>query len=219
MKLDAKTISVLKNFSSINPSILFREGDVLSTISPNKTIMAKAKVPNTFPKKFAIYNLSQFLNFQSTFDEPELSFGDRSVTITDKTGNKEAPYVYADEATIKTPPDKEIVLPSIDLTFQITTGVINEIEKALGILGLPEIAVVGDGSSITVQAIDSKNPSGNIVKIKLGATDKTFKSIFKSENMKLLPGTYEVSLSSRGISHWKGQDAEYWIAVESSSTY
>ena len=218
MKLDAKTITVLKNFYSINPSILFREGNKISTISPSKTIMAKAVLPDSFPQKFAIYNLSQFLSTMSLFEDPELTFTDRSVKISDKT-SKASEIVFADESTIKTPPDKEIKLPSVDVEFEITTDTIREIEKALGILSLPEIAVSGDGVKLQINAVDSKNPSSNMFSVDLGATDKTFTAIFKAENIKLLPGKYAVSISSKGISHFKGEEAEYWIAVESSSTF
>jgi hypothetical protein len=219
MKLDPKTIGVMKNFSSINPSIIINEGNVLKTISPGKTVMAKATVPDKFPSKASIYNLNRFLSLLSTFDDPDVSFGETSFVVTDKSGDKNAPYKFADESTIKAPPEKEIVLPTTDISVTLNTDILNEIEKVLGILGLPEIAIVGDGKEITLQAIDSKVPGGDSVRKKLGTTDKTFRAIFKAENMRLMPGTYSVSVSAKGISHFKGENVDYWIAVESSSTF
>jgi hypothetical protein len=218
MKLGAKTIAVLKNFYSINPSILIREGNKISTISPSKTIMAKAVLQDSFPQKFAIYNLSEFLGTMSLIEDPDLTFTDNSVKINGKT-TRFSEIRFADESTIKTPPDKEIKLPSVDVEFEISTDTIREIERALGTLSLPEISISGDGSKLTINAVNSKNPTSNIFGEELGDTDKTFTAIFKAENIKLLPGKYTVSISSKGISHFKGEEAEYWIAVESSSSF
>jgi hypothetical protein len=217
MKLNEKTISILKNFSSINPSILFKEGSVLTTISPNKTIVAKATVPNNFEKRFAMFDLNRFLNAVSMLENPELSFDDRSVKISDKTA--QTTLDFADETIIKTPPEKEIVLPSVNAKFKFEHIALSAISKALGVLGVPEIAVVGDGTNILVQAIDSKNPSGNKFSMNVGSTDKIFRAIFKSDNIKVMNGDYDVSICSKGISHWVSTDIEYWIAVEATSTF
>ena len=219
MKLDPKTINVMKNFSSINPSMIINEGNVLKTISPGKTVMAKANVPNSFPSRASIYNVNRFLILLSTFEEPEIKFNDNGFLISDKSGQKNAPYNFADESTIKAPPEKEIVLPSTEVTFTLNTVNLAEIEKVLGILGLPDITVVGDGKEITLQAINSKEPNGDSVRRTIGTTDKVFCAVFKAENMKLMDGTYEVSVSSKGISHFKGDNVDYWIAVESGSSF
>lgn len=218
MKLDTKTINVLKNFSNVNPSMLFKEGNIVSTISPNKTIMARATVPANFANRFAIYNLGRFLSTLSLFEDPDLSFTDRLVKISDGKG-RSVNYTFADESTIKSPPEKEIKLPSEDVSFSLTNANLTEILKALGVLSLPEFAVVGDGSTVSLQAIDSKNPSGDTFSITVGVTDKTFRAIFKAENIKVIPGDYNVTLSSKGISHFSGPEAEYWIAIEATSTF
>jgi hypothetical protein len=217
MKIDTNTINVLKNFAKINPSIIIMEGNTLKTISPSKTIMAKANVTTQFDKRFAIYNLDRFISTMSLFQNPELHFTDRYVHISDN--QKETKYTYADEATIAKAPEKELTLPSIDVSFRLSNENLKDVEKAAGVLGLPEIVIFGDGSKVYFQAADTKNPSGDIYAIETGETDKTFKAIFKSENIKIIPGDYDVSISSRGISHFKGTEAEYWIAVESSSTF
>jgi hypothetical protein len=208
---------VLKNFAKVNPSIVFPEGNVLKTISPSKTIMAKSEVTTHFEKRFAIYNLDRFLSTLSLFNDPELDFRERFVEISDV--NSKIRYTYADESTITKAPDKEINLPSIDVTFTLSNENLKSVEKGAGILQLPEIIVVGDGSTISLQAADSKNPTSDVFSIEIGSTDKVFKVIFKSENIKIIPGEYTVSISARGISHFAGKEAEYWIAVEQSSTF
>lgn len=217
MKISTNTVNILKNFAKINPSILIQEGNTLKTMSPSKTIMAKAKIDGEFPKRFAIYNLDRFISTASLFTDPNFDFGERTVTI--KEGDRKIDYVYADENTINKMPDREINLPSIDVTVTLTNASLKEVEKAGGVLGLPEILIVGDGLNVYLQAADSKNPSGDVFSVKIGDTSKTFKAIFKTENIKILPGDYEVSISSRGISHFSGKEAEYWIAVEQSSTF
>jgi hypothetical protein len=217
MKIDTTTVNVLKNFAKINPSIVVQEGNVLKTISPNKTIMAKAKVKTEFGHRFAIYNLDRFISIVSTFVDPEFKFGDKSVDISDT--RKRTHYVYASEDTIAKAPEKEINLPSVDVTFTLTDEDLRNVEKDASILALPEIVVTGDGKKLYLQASDTKNPSGDVSSIEIGDTDKVFKAIFKAENIKIIPGKYEVSISSRGISHFVGEEVEYYIAVESSSTF
>ena len=217
MKISTNTVNVLKNFAKINPSIVIAEGNVLKTISPSKTIMAKAKVETEFDKRFAIYNLDRFISTMSLFNDPDLKFGDKSVVISDS--NKKSQYTYADESTVTKAPDKEIKLPSVDVTFALTNDNLKDVEKAAGVLALPEIAVVGDGTTVSLQAIDTKNPSGDVYSVEIGTTDKVFKAIFKSENIKIIPGDYQVSISSAGISNFSGKEVDYWIAVEASSQF
>jgi hypothetical protein len=217
MKIDTNTVNILKNFAKINPSIIFAEGNTLKTISTNKTIMARATVPTTFDRKFAIYNLDQFIANLSLFVDPELNFKEKYVEI--KNENRKGNFFYADENSITKTPEKEIVLPSVDVSFTLTNVDLRDVEKAAGVLQLPEIVVSGDGVNIYLQAADSKNPTGNIYSVVIGTTDKTFKAIFKFENIKIVPGDYKVDISSRGISHFRGNEVEYWIAVESTSTF
>lgn len=219
MKIDTNTVNVLKNFSKINPSIVVQEGNVLKTISPTKTIMAKATVPTNFGKRFAIYNLDVFIALLSTFKDPTLKFGDKSVNISED--NRKGNFTYADESTVTKPPEKEINLPSVDATFTLKNEDLMAVEKAAGILTLPEIAVVGDGTNVSLVATDSKNPTSNDWATVIGTTDKVFKAVFKAENIKIIPGEYEVTISARGISHFVGKDVdvEYFIAVESNSQF
>ena len=219
MNLNVKTLEVLKNFYSINPSLVVKEGNVLTTISTNKTVLAKATVPDTFTQRFAMYNLGRFINSVTSYENAELTFNDKYVVIQESGKAESTKLTYADESGIKVPPDKQLVLSSIDASCKITTANLRTIQKHLGILDVPEIAFVGDGSNIYLQTVDSKNVSSDTFSITIGTTDKTFRALFKAENIKVIPGDYDVEICSKGISHFKGQDIEYWIAVEANSTY
>lgn len=217
MKIDTNTINVMKNFAKINPSIVVPEGNVLKTISPNKTIMAKAKVNTDFNQRFAIYNLDQFIALYSTFSDPNLTFNEKTVTFSED--NRKSHFIYADESVVTKAPEKDINMPSVDVTFRLTDKDLRDVEKAAGILGLPELAVIGDGSSVSLVAVDSKNDTSNDYAVEIGNTDKVFRAVFKVENIKIIPGDYDVSISARGLSHFAGKDVEYYIAVEQNSTF
>lgn len=217
MQLSVKTINILKNFSSINPSIVLKPGGTISTISPNKTIMARATVPDQFEGVYGFYALNRFISAYSLFDNPELDFGRESVTIS--SDNRSIVYHYSEASVIMVAPEKEIKLPTVDVLFNLTNKDIQTVMKALGVLGLPEIAVVGDGNRVSLQAIDSKVSTSDNYNIIVGETDLVFRAIFRSENMKMMDGDYEVRISSKGISQFIGLEATYWIAVETSSTF
>lgn len=216
MKIDVNTVNVLKNFSKINSSIIVQEGNVLKTISPNKTIMAKATVPTEFTKRFAVYDLNSFLSGLSLYNDPEIEVDEKFIYFRD--AKEEGKYKLSDESTIIKAPEKEINLPSVDVSFTLKNEDLTKVEKAAGVYGLPEIVVAGDGSKVYLKAADSKNP-GSEYSIPIGETTKSFNAVFKFENIKILPGDYEVTISSKGISKFIGNDAEYFIAVEQHSTF
>lgn len=217
MKLNTRTIQVLKNFASINPSIQFSEGTNLKTISPNKTMMAKAKLEDVIPSTFAIYDLSRFLGVVSLFEDPEYQIEERMVNIA--SPGRKVSYTFADPSTIITPPDREIVLEDPDVVFELKQENFAEIMKALGVMSFPDLVVVGEDGKVILRATDTKNPSSDKYDIEVGTTDRTFTAVFKTENVKILPSSYTVSLSSKGISHFVSDDVEYWISLEANSTF
>lgn len=216
MKIDINTVNVLKNFAKINPSIIVQEGNVLKTISPNKTIMAKATVPTEFNKRFAVYDLNRFLSVLSLYNDPDLEVDEKFIYMKDSS--EQGKYQLSDENTIVKAPEKEINLPSVDVNFTLKNEDLTKVEKAAGVYGLPEIVVFGDGSKVYLKAADSKNP-GSEYSVHIGDTDKVFNAVFKFENIKILPGDYQVTISSKGISKFVGVEAEYFIAVEQHSTF
>lgn len=217
MKLEQKTISILNNFSTVNPSILIRGGDVLTCVSPGKTILGRAIVPNNFPKKFALYSLPQFLSTLSLFDSPTLEFGDEYIQVSE--GDKNVQYKYTAENLVTAPPEKYLAMPSVDVEVKLPGKVLASIIKASGVLQLDRVAFVGDGQNIYLQALDKTN-QGNTFKTKIGTSDKKFKCIYSVENLiKIMNDDYDIQISKQGISYFKSENVEYWIIVEASSTY
>jgi len=217
MKISAKTIGILKNFSTINPSIVIKEGNVLSTMSTSKTIIAKATIDETFPRVVPIYQLNQFLGGLSLFETPEVEFEDKFLVISENLYQNR--QVYGDVSLISSPPDKELKLPSIDVDVKLTNKDFSTVKRALANFGLPEIAIVGDGNNVSVETVDVKNEASSSFRVIVGETDKSFKAVFRAENMKMMDGDYNIQISSRLISKFVGVDVTYWIAVESSSVF
>jgi hypothetical protein len=157
------------------------------------------------------------LSTLSFYEDPEVTFNEKNFTVS-KDGSQTT-LAYVSEDTIKVPPEKDLTLSSIDVSFNISAKSLSNIQKMIGALGLPEVAIIGDGANLSVAAIDSKNANSDSHNEIVGTTDKNFRLIFKAENLKVIPGDYSIDVSSRGISHFKGAEAEYWIVVEQNSTY
>ena len=218
MKLTSNTISILKNFSTINQNLMVKTGNTLSTMSAMKNIVAQAEVTETFPQEFAIYDLNEFLSALSLFEEPELNFQDQYVTITQEGSRKNLKYWFSDPEVV-TKPSKAIVMPSTEVMFKLSSDTLNEIQKAAAVIGAPDMALV-DGS---LMVTDKKNDTANAYETGLDAkeTDADYKFWFKVENLKLMSGSYDVEVSSKNISHFTNSavGVEYWIALEPESKY
>lgn len=217
MKISDTTMDVLKNFSTINQSLAFKSGNVVRTVSPQKNILAQATVTESFPVDFAIYELNQFLGLSTLFEDPEFEFGDSQVTL--KEGKSKANYTYADPSMITTPPEKNIELPSEEVTFRITKEDLKRVLNGAHSLQLPEVVVRGKGGTISFVATDTKNPNSNEFSAEVGSTDAEFQFVFKTENLKFLPEEYGVAISAKGIAHFEGSTVQYWVATESNSQY
>ena len=219
MKLSDSTLSLLKNFSTINQSILFKQGSKLRTISVMKNILAEVTIDEEAPKDFGIYDLSQFLNGLSLHNDPELDFANDGHVVI-KEGRMRSKYYFADPNVIITPPEKPITLPSEDVAFELSTEQLDKLLKAAAIYQLPDLAVVGGEGVVKVLVRDKKNDTSNSFSIIVGETDKEFSFNFKVENIKILPGTYNVVVSSKLLSRFssKNHDLVYYIALEPDST-
>jgi hypothetical protein len=220
MKLSDKTLSVLKNFSSINQSILFKEGNKLRTISVMKNILAEATITEDLPKDFGIYDLNQFLNNLGLYQSPELDFNNEGYVVV-REGKSRSKYFFADPTVIITPPDKAINLPTEDVCFELNTQVLDKLLKAASVLQLPDISAVGEAGVVKLVVRDKKNDTSNAHEEVVGETNSEFVFNFKVENIKILPGTYEVVISQKLLSRFtsKNHDLCYYIALEPDSTY
>lgn len=223
MKISKETLEVLKNFSAVNPNLVINEGNKLSTIAEAKNIMASTTVTETFPKEVGIYDLNEFLSAYALIEDPELEFGDDSVVMKSPTSS--ITYRYADKS-ILTSPEKGVNMPDSEVNITLDADIINQIRKAGAALGHPVVSLTkkkGD-NKIAIQVKDPNNSSANVFEIEIGFIHEnpSFDLQFLIANLKLIPGDYAVSVSSKLISHWKcinNNSVEYWIALEKNSTY
>ena len=220
MKLSEKTLTTLKNFAGINNSILVKAGNKLRTISVAKNILAEAEIKEEFEKDFAIYDLNQFLNGLGLHQDPELDFKENSY-LTIREGKRRVKYFFADPNVIISPPDKEIQLPTKDACFQLDSVTLEKLLKAAAVYQLPDFCAVGENGVIKLVVHDKKNDTSNEYAIVVGETDKKFVFNFKVENIKIIPGAYDVVVSSKLLSQFTNEayNLKYYIALEPDSTF
>jgi len=208
----------VKNFSTINQNLVIKEGSDISTMSAMKNIVAKAKVEEDFTKEFAIYDLNEFLSALSLFGTPDLDFQDDYVVITEEGSAKSLKYWYSDPSVVTTP-TKDITMPSNEVKFDFSSDSLAEITKAASVIGAPDMVLENGKLRVT----DKKNTTANDYATELDVPDSDvkYKFWFKVENLKLLPGSYSVEVSSKNISRFSNSnvDIEYYIALEPESSY
>ena len=227
MKLSNETVTVLKNFSTINQNLVIKSGNSISTMSAMKNIVAKAKVSEDFPRDFAIYDLNEFLAALSLFDKPDLDFKEDFVVVTENgSATKFLKYWYSDPSVVTTP-SKEVTMPSCEVSFSLSSNILSDVQKAAAVIGVPDMVLeaMSVGKAI-LKVTDKKNDTANDYAVGIDVTnedgkDLPYKFWFKVENLKLLSGTYNVGVSSKNISHFVNSNVDiyYWIALEPESKY
>ena len=221
MKINQNTLDILKNFSEINTNILIKPGTELSTISTMRNIFAKATIAEAFDSEFGIYDLNEFLAVVSSTNKPELKLEDKFMTISAEGSKSKVKYFYSDPSVIVSP-TKEVNMPEADVSFSLSEANLTQLQKMAAILKTPDLALEGTkGGDVVLKVCDKKNDTSNNFDIVVGESataDYTF--YFKVENLKMISGDYDVSVSSKSISHFKNKKLpiEYWIALEPDST-
>lgn len=221
MQLSSDTINVLKNFADINQNILVKQGTTLTTISTMKNILAEADISDSIPQEFAIYDLPEFLRAIDMFQKPALNFdGESHVVIQDGNSKQKIKYFFADKSVIVAP-TKSITMPDTFVSFTFKKDMFEKLVKGITTLGLPDVAVIGDGTSIKMIATDKKNKSSNTYSVDICESDKNFTAYFKAENFKMVTDDYDVAISSQKISHFvnRSKPIKYWIALEPDSIF
>jgi len=220
MKLSDSTLTLLKNFSNINQSILFKQGKSLRTISVMKNILAEATINEELPKDFGIYDLNQFLNGLSLHNNPDLDFTNDNYVVI-REGRSRSKYFFADPNVIVCPPDKTIELPTEDVSFELKTEQLDKLLKAAGIYQLPDLSAIGEDGVVKLVVRDKKNETSNDFAVVVGETEGKFVFNFKVENIKLIPGSYDVVVSQKLLSKFtcREHDLTYYIALEPDSSY
>ena len=216
------TLSVLRNFSNINPNVVLKPGQEVKTISEAKNILAVADIAEDFPTEMGIYDLNEFLSVVNLVNDPQLSFGDNHVDVVG--GNSKVKYFFSD-SSILTTPQKDITMPDCEVTISFTDDILSQIRKAASALGHSEMSISATEDGVNIKVFDSKDSSANIYNIQLandaGYKEGQFEFVININNLKLLDGDYEVNISSKLISEWKNttKPVRYYIALEKNSNY
>lgn len=224
MKLSNETLAILKNFATINSGILFKEGNTISTVSPQKNILADAKIAETIPQEFGVYDLNNFLSVISLFKEgAEIQFEPKHAVIVGMGGRSKIRYRFTDPSMIVVAPEKRPNLPSIDVSFSLSEDDFDWITKTASVLRVPNISIKSDGSSVYLTALDVNDDSAHTNSLELDGVEATgkYNLVFKSDNLKIIPGNYNVEICSKGIAKFTDpvREITYFITLETSSTY
>lgn len=223
MELTSKTIDILKNYSQINPNIVIKSGNELKTISVARNVLSSATVDVNFPIEFGIYDLSEFLGVVSLVDSPNLKFENKYVVISDSSGRSSIKYFYSDPEML-TAPSKDIIMPNSEVTFALDTNTLSRLKRATATLGHDEISITPSNGVVQLSVVDSKDKTSNTFTIDVEGNYEEgadFNFILNVNNLKVIAEDFDVSISSKLISHFKSlqSELEYFIALEKTSTY
>jgi hypothetical protein len=219
MKISETTINILKNFSSINPGLAVKPGQTLRTISKQQNVLAKATITENFSDEIVIFDLNRFLGVVTSLNNPDISISGKKLSI--KSDGNETLYGLSDESMIVAPPAKDLKVENAEVNFTLSKENLSQVLKISGVMGLSNIAVIGNGKKITFVTLNAVDNESDTFSVEVGATKAKFKFIFNTENLKMIPGNYTVAISSKGIAYFKNNSdpIEYWIATEAGSSY
>ena len=220
MKISNETLNVLKNFSTINSSLVLKSGSVIRTVSPVKNILAEYTCTETFEQDFALYDLNEFLGGLTLFKDPEFVF-DNASYLTIKSGRSKVKYFFSDPSLITSPSDKQIPMDGDNVEFELGEEVLSSLLKAANVYQLKDLSLISDEGEINLVVRNKDNDTSNSFSAKVGETDKEFVFNFKIENIKIIPDVYKVLVSSQNVSQFISSkyNLQYWIALEPDSTF
>jgi len=223
MKLSTDTLTVLKNFASINKNIMLKKGKTLKTISGGKNVIAEATITEEIPADFGVYDLNEFLSILSLHkDDATLDFDSETILISGQKGRSKTKYRFCAPGMILAAPEKAVAMPEPEISFELTAEDFDWIMRAASVLSSPNIVIESDGTIVHVTTTDLSNSSAHTDSLEIAnGTGDSYRMFFKTENIKILPGGYDVKISSKGISNFKHKtlNVQYWIATEAGSTY
>lgn len=217
MKLSEFSMSVLKNFSTINSGMVLRQGNLQKTMSADKCILAEVEIDDIIPTDFGIYELSQFLGNVTTLNNPDMSFNDNCVLMTD--GNLQLKYYSCSPNLIITPPDKKLVMEKVDVSFSLTKNIIQKLLQLSAMNNFPNLSIVGRDGKLEVVGHDRSNDTSNSVKTQIGEWDgDSFIASFKTDNLKMILDDYDVELKVNAFAKFtsKNRNLKYFIALEAN---
>ena len=219
MKISENTLSVLKNFSAINSGLVLQKGNIQKTISPEKSILVEVELEDAIPSQFGIYDLNQFLGNVSTLGNPDLNFTENSVMMND--GDIAFNYYSCSPNLIVSPPDKELKLKQVDVSFTLTNAILTKLLRLASMNNLTHLSVVGKNGEIRLQTHEKANDTSNSASFKLNDyKGEDFTASFKVDNIKLVPGDYDVEMQLGAFAKFTSTSGvfkdkiKYFIALE-----
>lgn len=223
MQLSNRTVDILRNYASINENIVIESGNIIKTMSAAKNLVSRAEIEESFPQRFGIYDLPEFLSVLTLVDNPIINFSDDYCTVSDGSGLSSVKYFYSDPDMLSAP-KKDVTMPECEVKFILNTDTLSKIKRAANALGHDAISIKPAGGSIEISVVNNKNKTSNAFSITVeGTYDElaTFDFVMNVSNLKLINEGYEVAISSKLISNLKSLDSkiEYFIALEKTSTY
>lgn len=222
MELTEKTLTVLKNYATINPNVVINNGNVIKTISEAKNVLSTAEVDVEFPKQVGIYDLSEFLSVLSLVDSPRLTFEDNNFLISDGSGRTRIKYFYSD-IDMLTVPSKDIIMPECEVSFSLDRETLTRVKRAASVLGHTEMSLSVVNDVLQLSVIDQNDKTSNVFSIDVDGEykDPNFNFVFNIANLKMVDDDYRVDISSKLISHFVNEISgiQYWVALEKTSTY
>lgn len=221
MELNENTLSIMKNFAGINQNLLVQQGSTIKTISEARNVVSTAVVDQEFPQQFGIYDLNEFIGVLGLVDKPNLQFAEESVTVSDSTGRSKVKYFFSPEETL-TSPTKDINMPEPEVKFTLDNDTLNKLKRAASTLGHSEVSIRPSNGVLSLAVVDNQNSTSNAYSIDVdGEFTGEFNFVLSIANLRILPGDYEVSISSKLISEFKHKElnVRYWIALEKTSTF
>ena len=215
MRLSRETLSVLKNFASINSNILIKPGSRLQTMSAGKNIYAEATVQEDFETEVPIWDLNKFLGIVSMFSNPDLEFHEKHVDISN--GKSSVRYFYSD-ASLLTVPKTEIKMPDSIISFDLDETNLNEILKASSILQVSDLKIIGRDGNLFITVADSANSTSNSFSVTVddNYSGPNYEGTFNVSEIKFLPGSYKVHITNTVISKFVHESGtiSYYIAIK-----
>lgn len=224
MELTSSTLDVLKNFATINSNLVFDNSSVIKTVSENMAVFSTANLDVSFPAKFGIYDLNEFLSTLSLLDSPRLKFEDDYVVISDGSGRTRIKYFYS-PVDMLTTPSNDVIMPETEIKFNLDRATLTKIRRATSVLGHSEVCVSVSNGVLSLSVIDNNDETSNSFSIDVDGTfdaeRSDFKFIFNVSNLKMIDGDYEVGISSALVSHFINTETgtQYWVALEKNSSY
>lgn len=214
MKLSNKTINILKNFATINQSIVIKPGNSLQTISNVKDTFAKATIEETFDKSVSIYDLNEFLGVIGLFEDPELEFGDKYVELSE--GKTKQTYFYADPSVITQPPEKGVTIPSVEVTAKLTKEQLGKLIRSASVNKATDLTFTKGNVKVHEKTV----PTSNNFEMTDVASAGNYELTIKVDKLKMISDDYNINICAKGLAHFEGsQGVEYFVALQPNGFY